>query len=116
MSGYNPSPPPSTTSLGHLSTSSLGPPSSASLGPPSTLDSFLSASSGAPPGPPPALYSPASIQTESGSQKPFGAYPRPAALPSFQNQPQSRMGMDPTAPLDTDRPIAPPPMGGFMKK
>lgn len=65
-----------------------------------------------PPGPPPVLYSPASLQTEPSTHKPFGSYPRPAQVPTYI-QPQSRMGMDPTAPLETDRPIAPPPMGGF---
>jgi len=123
LSAYNTSPPMPTGSFG-TSGPSLGPPGPSlgpSFGPPGPLGPpgpSLGPSLG-PPGPPPVLYSPSSIQTETSAQKPFGSYSRqarPAQVPTLkQVQTQSRMGMDPTAPLETDRPIAPPPMGGFSR-
>jgi hypothetical protein len=127
---YNPTPPGSqnhsrdaTPTLGHPSfeppSSSLGPTSS-SLGPPSSSLGPPSSSLGPPSsslGPPSTmLFSP----TPSPSGGPPGgvrkhlAYPRPQPVTTFQAQ--NTMGMDPTAPIASDKPLAPPPMGGFAPK
>ncbi len=69
------------------------------MGPPSGL-----ASAASPLGPPPVM-------------KPLAASgsPYPKA-PAFAAAPPAAMGMDPTAPPSSGRPLGPPPMGGFYKK
>ena len=59
---------------------------------------------------------PAAAPSPGGPPKPGVSYPRPVVTMG-QQQPQTQqvMGMDPTAPISSDRPIGPPPMGGFKR-
>ena len=53
-----------------------------------------------------------------GVTRPGVLYPRPVAAPppvSSPGGPPTVLGMDPTAPIMTDRPIGPPPIGGFSR-
>jgi len=71
----------------------------------------------APVGPPPPLFSPDSVSSVA-APKTHLSYARPsAAIPSHPTPGQAPpvMGMDPTAPLSMDRPIAPPPTMGFSR-
>jgi len=77
----------------------------------------LQLSSQAPVGPPPPLFSPDSISS-APAPKTHLSYARPsAAIPShpIPGQAPPVMGMDPTAPLSMDRPVAPPPTMGFSR-
>jgi len=70
----------------------------------------------APVGPPPPLFSPSVSSV--AAPKTHLSYARPsAAIPSHPTPGQAPpvMGMDPTAPLSMDRPIAPPPTMGFSR-
>jgi len=71
-----------------------------------------------PAGPPPTLFSPNSVPSVTAPKSTI-SYPRPPPnLPPqiYPGQgPPSVMGMDPTAPLAMDRPIAPPPTMGFSR-
>jgi len=70
----------------------------------------------APVGPPPPLFSPDSVSSVA-APKTHLSYARPSAIPSHPTPGQAPpvMGMDPTAPLSMDRPIAPPPTMGFSR-
>ena len=101
--------------------------------PPPQQPTFLSSPAGPPPpmtpviGPPPTLMTPSPLgppacpPSISGStmQRTTG-YPKPSAYPTTTPQSASGrpavMGMDPTAPLAENKPIAPPPMAGFVRK
>ena len=74
-----------------------------------------------PGGPPPSFYN---VNTVSSPQPPPGGvsrpgvlYPRPVAAPPPASGPGGPpvLGMDPTAPIMSDRPIGPPPIGGFTR-
>ena len=76
-----------------------------------------------PSGPPPSFYN---VNTMNSSAQPPAAgvtrpgvlYPRPVAAPppvSSPGGPPPVLGMDPTAPVMSDRPIGPPPTGGFTR-
>merc|ERR1719270_2198373 len=87
------------------------------LGPPSSMQPLGPPSSTQPPGPPPSFFNVnnlAATATPPGVSKPgLSSYPRPVA----GGQPPSGQvyGMDPTAPVSLDRPIGPPPVGGFKR-
>jgi len=71
----------------------------------------------APVGPPPTLFSPDSVSSVP-APKTHLSYARPSAIiPSLSSPGHAPpvMGMDPTAPLSMDHPIAPPPTMGFSR-
>jgi len=84
--------------------------------PPPPGPSFLP--SPPPVGPPPTLFSVDSVPSVPVPKSGL-SYPRPGpSLPPHPTQgqgPPPTMGMDPTAPLSFDRPIAPPPTMGFSR-
>lgn len=68
-------------------------------------------------GPPPTLFSPDSVPNVSAPKSNL-SYTRPSAISPPQPTPGQVppiMGMDPTAPISMDRPIAPPPTMGFSR-
>jgi len=71
------------------------------------------------PGPPPSLFSPDSLpNVPAPISKSNLSYARPSAIIPPQTtftQAPPVMGMDPTAPITMDRPIAPPPTMGFSR-
>merc|ERR1719244_1539315 len=71
------------------------------------------------PGPPPSLFSPDSLPSVPAPiSKSNLSYARPSAIIPPQTtftQAPPVMGMDPTAPITMDRPIAPPPTMGFSR-
>jgi len=70
-----------------------------------------------PVGPPPIMFSPNSVPSVTAPKLGL-SYPRTVTSPPqiFPGQgPPSTLGMDPTAPISMDRPIAPPPTMGFSR-
>eukprot|EP00092_Neocalanus_flemingeri_P040429 GFUD01044030.1.p1 GENE.GFUD01044030.1~~GFUD01044030.1.p1 ORF type:complete len:1043 (-),score=301.73 GFUD01044030.1:134-3262(-) len=84
--------------------------------PPPLAPSYLP--SPPPAGPPPTLFSPNSVPSMA-APKPSLSYARPPpSLPPHPTPgqgPPPTMGYDPTTPISTDRPIAPPPTIGFSR-
>eukprot|EP00090_Calanus_glacialis_P024326 TRINITY_DN37779_c0_g1_i1.p1 TRINITY_DN37779_c0_g1~~TRINITY_DN37779_c0_g1_i1.p1 ORF type:complete len:1042 (-),score=352.82 TRINITY_DN37779_c0_g1_i1:171-3296(-) len=84
--------------------------------PPQPTPSNLS--SPPPAGPPPAMFNINSVPSVS-APKPGLSYPRPTTTlpphPTLGQGPPPYMGMDPTQPILTARPIAPPPTMGFSR-
>ena len=75
-----------------------------------------------PSGPAPSFYNVNNINSAqspaAGVTRPGVLYPRPVAAPpsaSGPGGPPTVLGMDPTAPIMSDRPIGPPPIGGFSR-
>ena len=75
-----------------------------------------------PSGPPPSFYNVNTINSAqppgAGVSRPGVLYPRPVAAPAPMSSPQGQppvLGMDPTAPVMSDKPIGPPPIGGFTR-
>jgi len=69
---------------------------------------------------PPKLFDINSMPSTSTAPKQGSSYPRPLPNQGLQmsggeNLHQPQMGMDPTAPISMDRPIAPPPTMGFTR-
>eukprot|EP00095_Tigriopus_kingsejongensis_P008264 snap_masked-scaffold240_size241964-processed-gene-1.2 protein:Tk08264 transcript:snap_masked-scaffold240_size241964-processed-gene-1.2-mRNA-1 annotation:"sec23-interacting protein" len=73
-------------------------------------------------GPPPMMMAPAAVQVSASPGRP--SYPKPSypvhlppsVSPLHAHAAPSTFGMDPTAPVASDRPVAPPPMSGFYSK
>ena len=118
-----PAPPGTTPSL--FSTPELCPPAASQIpssvspisnlmGPPPSHDRDRSSHGG----PPPLMMAPSLSSPKSPMHAPVGSsYPRSPLQPpqSIANN-STVMGMDPTAPFNADRPLVPPPMGGFYTK
>ena len=111
-------PPPSLASAGQGSVVSVPPPTLPSLPPlPQQPPQF---SQHQPPQQPPlqppvtpSFYNVSSLPQSSTQNKPgLSSYPRPVPLESSSNNVR---GMDPTAPITMERPVGPPPMGGFTR-
>ena len=74
-------------------------------------------------GPPPPAPSFYNVNTLGGGvtapptqSRPGVLYPRPVPEVGAQSAAAPVYGMDPTAPIASDRPIGPPPIGGFTRK
>ena len=63
-----------------------------------------------PPAVSPGLFSVSSLSSQTSQSRPGLSYPRPVPVEN-----SSVRGMDPTAPITMDRPVGPPPTGGFMR-